>query len=107
VQAAPTFGWFLFRSTAEHVETCSPIGGIPSAAQFSAVEPRTCGCAPVADFTKNANATLNLVQLPMSGTTCRPKLLANDDFSTTPSSARRAGSVAISALSRLPVKHLV
>jgi hypothetical protein len=35
----------------------------------------------VADFAKNANATLNLVQLLISGTTCRPKLLASDDFS--------------------------
>jgi hypothetical protein len=26
----------------------------------------------MADFTKNANATLNLVQLLISGTTCRP-----------------------------------
>src|SRR6185369_12662088 len=44
----------------------------PRAAQFSAVEPPTCGCAPVADFTKNANATLDSVQLPISGPTCPP-----------------------------------
>jgi len=60
----------------------------------------------VADFTKNANATLNLVQLLTSGTTCHPKLLASDAFSTTPPSARRAGSDTISALSRLPGQHL-
>jgi hypothetical protein len=56
---------------------------------------------------ENANATLNLVQLLTSGTTCRPKLLASDDFSTTTPSARRAGFVAISALSRLPGQHLL
>jgi hypothetical protein len=60
----------------------------------------------VADFTKNANATLNSVQLLVSGTVCRPKLLASDAFSTATPSARRAGSVAISALSRLPEQHL-
>jgi len=60
----------------------------------------------VADFTKNANATLNSVQLLISGPTARPKLLASDAFSTTTPSARRAGSVAISALSRLPGQHL-
>jgi hypothetical protein len=60
----------------------------------------------MADFTSNANATLNSVQLLISGTTCRPKLLASDAFSTTTPSARRAGSVAISALSRLPWQHL-
>jgi hypothetical protein len=87
LQAVPTFGWFLFRSTAEHVETCSPIGGIPSAAQFSAVEPPTCGCVAVAHFTTNANATLNLVQLLISGTTCPPKLLASDACSAAPPSA--------------------
>jgi hypothetical protein len=35
----------------------------------------------MADFTKNANATLDLVQLLISGTTSRPKLLASDAFS--------------------------
>jgi len=60
----------------------------------------------VADFTKNANATLNSVQLLISGPTSRPKLLASDAFSTTTPSARRAGSDAISALSRLPGQHL-
>jgi hypothetical protein len=98
---------FSSGQTAEHVQTCSPIGGIGGAAQLSAVEPPTCGWARVADFTKNANATLNLVQLLISGTTCRPKLLASDDFSTTTPSARRAGPVAISALSRLPGQHLL
>jgi hypothetical protein len=34
----------------------------------------------VADFTTNANATLNSVQLLISGPTCRPKLLASDAF---------------------------
>jgi hypothetical protein len=42
----------------------------------------------MADFTSNANATLNSVQLPISGKTCRPKLLASDAFSTTTPSAR-------------------
>jgi hypothetical protein len=54
----------------------------------------------------NTNATLNSVQLLISGTTGRPNLLASDAFSTTTPSARRAGSVAISALSRLPGQHL-
>src|SRR5262249_37287718 len=44
---------------AEHVEGCSPIGGTPSVAQFAATEPPTCGCAPVARFTRNSNATLS------------------------------------------------
>ena len=62
---------------------------------------------PVADFTKNADATLNLVQLLIAGTTCLPKLLASDAFTTTTPSARQAASVAISALSRLPGQHLL
>src|SRR5262249_16582766 len=58
-QAALTLGCFSFGSTAEHVDGCSPIGDIPSAAQFAATEPPTCGCAPVARFTRNSNATLS------------------------------------------------
>jgi len=61
---------------------------------------------PLAEATSNANATLNSVRLLISGPTCRPKLLASDAFSTTTPSVRRAGSVAISALSRLPGQHL-
>ena len=53
------FGWFFFRSTAERVEACSLIGGIPSAAQFPAVGSPTCGWLAVAHFTSNANAPLN------------------------------------------------
>jgi len=48
-----------------------------------------------------------LVQLLISGTTCPPKLLASDAFSATPPPARRAGSDAISALSRTARQHLL
>jgi hypothetical protein len=64
----------------------SPIGGIPGGT-FSAVELPTCGCAP-ADFTSNANATLNSVQLLISGTTCRPETAGQRRFQHDNASAR-------------------
>jgi hypothetical protein len=61
----------------------------------------------VADFAKNANATLNLGAAAYLRHDLPPKLLVSDAFNTTTPSARLSGSVAISALSRLPGQHLL
>jgi hypothetical protein len=47
-----------------------------------------CGCVAVCALHEQCEHAAQLVQLLISGTTCRPKLLASDAFSTTPPPAR-------------------
>ena len=62
-----------------------------------------CGCVAVAVH-EQCERDAQLVQLLID---LRPKLLASDAFSTTPPPARRAGSDAVSVLSRTTRPHLL